>query len=139
MGPPWPSYGSVADPQHPLDSALQEGAKRFDMGIIAPHHSAWALAALDVLEGPGLDRVQQHARSLAAALAERLQERGATVSPRGDSTLVSWTADDPPSETDRLLAEGVVVRHLPGTPWVRASVGGWTTEDEVERLVSLVT
>jgi hypothetical protein len=34
----------------------------------------------------------------------------------------------------RLRGEGFVVRHLPGTPYVRASVGAWNSEDEVERL-----
>ena len=35
----------------------------------------------------------------------------------------------------RLLDEGVVVRNIPGTPFVRASCGWWTNEDDVERLV----
>ena len=33
----------------------------------------------------------------------------------------------------RLLAsEGFVVRHLPGTPYVRASVGAWSDEEELD-------
>jgi L-cysteine/cystine lyase len=133
---PWLSYSSVADPAHPLESELAPGAKRFDMGLVAPHHSAWALTALDVLEEPGLEVAQRRAQEMAAGLAERLAERGAVVAPRGDSTLVSWETGDPPSLTEHLLAEGIVVRHLPGTPYVRASVGGWTSEEELERLVT---
>ena len=123
LKPPWPWYGTMADPQHPLDSALREEAGRFDLAVVAPHHSAWALAALDVLEAPGLADGQRHALSLAARLAELLSERGLALAPRGHSTLVSWQADDPPAESERLLAEGIVVRHMPETPWVRASVG----------------
>jgi L-cysteine/cystine lyase len=135
---PWPWYGSVSDGHHPLDSALREEAARFDMAVVAPHHSAWALAALDVLEAPGLAEGQQRARSLAARLAELLSERGLALAPRGDSTLVSWEADDPAAESERLFAEGVVVRHMPETPWVRASVGAWSSEEELERLAALV-
>jgi L-cysteine/cystine lyase len=29
----------------------------------------------------------------------------------------------------------VIVRHLPGTPYVRASVGAWSSEDDLERLL----
>lgn len=136
LATPWLSYGSLADPANPLDSGLETAAKRFDMGIVPPHHSAWALAALDVLEGPGLERSQQRARELAGRLAELFAERGMTLAPRGDSTLVSWEADDPPAVTERLFAEGIVVRHLPGGRYVRASVGAWTAEEELERLVT---
>jgi selenocysteine lyase/cysteine desulfurase len=139
LGLPWPSYGSLADPANPLDSALEEAAKRFDTGIVPPHHSAWAVASLDVLDGPGLQKTQQRASDLAARLARLLAERGKAVAPRGDCTLVSWEDEDPPAQTERLFAEGIVVRHLPGTPYVRASVGAWSDEDEIERLVALAT
>src|SRR3954447_14533349 len=135
---PWPWYSSVTDGHHPLDSPLREDAARFDMAVVAPHNSAWALAALDVLEGPGLERSQRRALSLADRLAEVLSERGLTLAPRGRSTLVSWQADDPEAQSERLFAEGIVVRHLPESSWVRASVGAWTAEEELERLTELV-
>ena len=53
------------------------------------------------------------------------------VAPRGNSTLVSWETSDPESESARLLGAGYVVRNLPGTPYVRASVGAWTSEEEM--------
>ena len=31
---------------------------------------------------------------------------------------------------------GVVLRDLPGTPYIRASVGAWNDEQDLERLVS---
>ena len=36
---------------------------------------------------------------------------------------------------ERLAAAGVIVRDLPGTGLVRASVGWWTSDDDLERLV----
>ena len=134
--PGWAGFMSLGDPQQPLDFTLQDGARRFDMGVLPPHQVAWALAALDVLEEPGIATVQQRAAGLAAQLAQALADRGATVAPRGRSTLVSWEDDDPPATTARLLEAGIVVRDLPGTPYVRASVGAWTSDDELERLVA---
>ena len=36
---------------------------------------------------------------------------------------------------DRLAGAGIMVRNLPGTPYVRASVGAWNDEDDLDRLV----
>ena len=36
----------------------------------------------------------------------------------------------------RVAAAGVVVRDLPGTPLVRASVGAWNDEGDLERLLT---
>jgi selenocysteine lyase/cysteine desulfurase len=72
---------------------------------------------------------------LAAWLAERLTADGFVVAPRGDTTLVSWEVDDPAATTLRLAAAGVIVRDLPGTRFVRASVGAWNDEDDLDRLV----
>ncbi|MBA3302043.1 MAG: hypothetical protein H0T15_09275 [Thermoleophilaceae bacterium] len=82
--------------------------------------------------------MQERAVELAARLALALAGAGRTVAPRGDTTLVSWESADPVAEATRLHAEhSIVVRHLPGTPYVRASVGAWSSEEEVERLVAL--
>ena len=61
---------------------------------------------------------------------------GRTVAPRAETTLVSFEDDDPEATRDRLAAAGVIVRHLPGTPYVRASVGAWNDEDDLERLLT---
>jgi selenocysteine lyase/cysteine desulfurase len=139
LTPPSPGYGSLAEAEHPLDLALHQDARRFDAGLVAPHQAVWALAALDVLTAPGLVEVQERAAALALRLAAALEQRGLAVAPRGKSTLVSWESPDPEADAADLRGEGVVVRHLPGRPYVRASIGGWTGEDEVERLLDLVT
>jgi L-cysteine/cystine lyase len=134
--PPWPNYGVLADSTAPFELNLHPDARRFSIGFPAPHQVEWALAALDVLEEPGLDSVTSRARELAAALAGRLGDR---VAPRGRSTLVSWRDPDPEAAVARFRSAGFVVRHLPGTPYVRASVGAWNNEDDVERLAAAAT
>ena len=42
----------------------------------------------------------------------------------------------PPEMRARLAEAGVVIRHLPGTPYVRASVGAWNDESDLERLLA---
>jgi len=137
LSPTAAGYLTVSDPLLALDLPLREGVARFDGGFPAPPTTAWALAALDLLGEAGIDSLQERATGLAAGLATALAEGGLTVAPRGRSTLVSWEAADNEAESARLLAEGFLVRHLPGTPYVRASVGGWTSEEELERLASV--
>lgn len=139
LRPAWPGYDTLSDTLRPLDLPPADGAARFDTGSAPSHRSAWSLAALDVLDAAGIEAIQERAATLAATLAERLAEAGLTVAPRGRSTLVSWESPDPRADAARLLAAGLLVRDLPGTPYVRASVGGWTSEAELERLVAAAT
>ena len=132
---PWPSYTTMDDPSRPLESAPKAGARRFDLGFSAPLW-AWSLAAFEVLEGAGWEAVHGRGPELAARLASELAERGAEVSPRGRSTLVAWHSADPAAEALRLRAAGVVVREIPGQGLVRAAVGAWSNEDDLERLLA---
>jgi L-cysteine/cystine lyase len=134
LDPPWPGYMSLAEPARAFALVPHPGARRFDMGLSAPL-VAWSLASLELLQEAGLDWVHGRAASLAAKLAETLVERGREVAPRGPTTLVSWRSDDPEGETARLAEAGVVVRYLPGRGLVRASVGAWSNEDDLERLL----
>jgi selenocysteine lyase/cysteine desulfurase len=83
----------------------------------------------------GWEWVHERAATLAASLAGKLAERGLEVGPRGRSTLVSWKAADPKAEVDRLGNEGFVVRSIPAFGLVRASIGAWSSDEELERLV----
>jgi L-cysteine/cystine lyase len=132
---PWPGYGSLADPHQPLEFEPAESASRLDHGFPAGMRSAWALASLGVFETAGWPWVHERAASLAAFLADGLTERGLDVAPRGHSTLVSWKAEDPEAEVARLAAAGIVVRSIPAFGLVRASVGAWSSEAELEELV----
>ena len=95
------------------------------------------LAALDVLGGAGWDRC-----SSGAAAGSRLAdapERGIEVVPRGalDARLVA--VGDAEREAARLAEAGFVVRGIPGPGLIRASVGAWITEEELERLGDLAS
>jgi L-cysteine/cystine lyase len=135
LDPPWPSFMSLEEPQRPLDFVVHPTARRLDMGVLPSSMAAWALASLELLEGAGWSEVYERGTALAARLVEMLGEAGREVAPRGRSTLVSWRSEDPEGEVKRLAAAGVLVRQLPGRGLVRASVGAWSNEDDLERLV----
>lgn len=134
---PWPGYGSLADPQDALASPPAEHAARLDHGFPPGLRSAWALASMRVLEHAGWDWVHIRAAALAADFAARLAERGLEVGPRGRSTLVSWKAPDADADVARLAEAGFVVRSIPSHGFVRASVGAWSSEEELAELVEL--
>ncbi len=134
---PWPGYGSLSDPAHALELEPSEGVARFDHGFPPGLRSTWALASLEVLGEAGWGWVHGRSAELAAWLARALEQRGLDVSPRGRSTLVSWKADDPDAEVQRLAEAGFVVRSIPSHSLVRASVGAWSSEDELAELVTL--
>jgi selenocysteine lyase/cysteine desulfurase len=131
-----PSYMSFAGADHGIDAPLHDAARRFDTPSLSRESLALSIAALEVLEAPGLAAVYERAAALAGALAERLAERGRTVAPRGRTTLVSWEEPEPEAARERLAEAGVVVRNLPGTPYLRASVGAWNDEGDLERLLA---
>ena len=97
---------------------------------------ALSLAAIELLESAGWEDVQTRAAAQARRLADRLRERGRAVMPRGATTLVAW--EDPYAEDtrDRLAEAGVAVRDLPGRALLRASVGAWNDDADLERLLS---
>jgi L-cysteine/cystine lyase len=128
-----PSYVSFEDANQGLDSPLREDARRYDTPSRSRESAAFSLASADLLADPA---VREHAVVMAARLAERLAERGATVAPRGPSTLVSWEDADPAATRERLAAAGVIVRDVPHRPLLRASVGAWNDERDFERLLS---
>jgi L-cysteine/cystine lyase len=131
------SYVGYADASRPLDGgAVHEDARRFDSPALAPEAAAAALAALDVLGAFGWDALYDRARSLAAQLARRLAEAGRRVAARGETTLVAWEDEDPEATATRLGAAGVVVRFVPRTPYLRASVGAWNDESDLDRLLA---
>jgi L-cysteine/cystine lyase len=136
---PWPGYGSLSDPSLALELAPAEGARRFDHGFPAGLRSAFALASLEVLESAGWDWVHAAAAERAAQLADTLSERGFAVWPRGPSTLVSFEAEDAASVVDRLAAAGVVVRSIPAHNLLRVSVGAWTSDEDIERLLEALS
>jgi L-cysteine/cystine lyase len=135
--PPWPSFFSLSDASRPLELPFHDGAARFDTGNVIGTLAVWVLSALDVLEDADWDQVLERGPRLAGRLAELLRERGVEVMPRGPSTLVSWRVEDAEREAERLADRGFIVRDVPGPGLIRASVGAWSTEEELEGLAAL--
>jgi L-cysteine/cystine lyase len=132
LAPATPGYMNLVEASAGLDAVPHPDARAFDVPALMNEPLAAAVAALEVLDGA--DRVA--GRALAARAAEALREHGREIAPRGDTTLVSFTAEDPEAERDALVEAGVVVRNLPGTPYIRASFGAWNDDSDLERLLA---
>jgi selenocysteine lyase/cysteine desulfurase len=128
-------YANLADPNDGLDAHPHEDTRRFDTMSQSAETVACALAAIQLLADAGWAAVHEHARALAARLVEMLAEIGRPAAPRGQSTLVSFPSPDAPAERALLAEQGVIVRNIPDRPWLRASVGAWNDERDLERLV----
>lgn len=109
------------------------GAARFDPSFTPATSVAGLEAALtDLPEGR-----HARARELASRCRDMLLAANVEVVTEAEqATLLSFrVAGDPTETVERLYARGVVVRELPGTGLLRASVGWWNDESDVERLV----
>jgi L-cysteine/cystine lyase len=111
----------------------KEGAARFDSGWAATPMLAGLLAALSAHP----DWRYERAAASAARCRELLDGLVDVVTPPGHSTLVSFRPNGDPTQLVADLHErGVIVRELPGRNLVRASVGWWTSEDDLQRLAA---
>jgi selenocysteine lyase/cysteine desulfurase len=109
------------------------GAARFDQTFTPASSLAGLEAALIDLPAGRFDR----ARELTERCRELLLEQGHdVVTEAGQATLVSFRPPGDPTEAVTALYErGVVLRELPGTGLLRASVGWWNDGSDLERLV----
>lgn len=135
IAPSAPGYGGFADASQGLAGELHADARAHDTPALPREGVALSVAAARLLAEAGWDDVYARATDQARVLAERLAGAGRVVAPRAATTLVSWEDADPPAASARLAAAGVVVRHLPHTPYVRASVGAWTSDADLDRLL----
>ncbi len=128
-------YPNLDDPNAGLQATLHDDARRLEALSLSAEALACALASIRLFEGAGWSAVHARARTLAGRLAELLSENGREVAPRDDTTLVSFQSLDPEGERARLFERGVVVRDIPARPWLRASVGAWNDEGDLQRLL----
>lgn len=141
LGVPWPNYMSLGDPTRPLDLPPRRGARRFDGGMIVGPLAAGAVASLLLLEQASWPWIFERARRQAGRLRDQLAARAEPL-PGGPTTLVTWRpygvndAEGALAEVQRLESERIVVRSLPGKPWVRASVGAWNSDEDLDRLLA---
>jgi selenocysteine lyase/cysteine desulfurase len=109
------------------------GAARFDP-VFTPASSLAGLEAALLDLPPGRF---ERARALSERCRELLLAEGHdVVTEPGQGTLVSWRWDGDGAEAAAALYElGVVIRDLPNTGLLRASVGWWNDGSDLERLV----
>jgi L-cysteine/cystine lyase len=130
-----PSY--FAQERYEPDGSFEPrpGARRFDPNWVPTAHMSGLLAALRCRPEWAFER----ARETAERCRDLLSEAGAdVVTPHERATLVSWrpAVEETAAVVRRLEDAGVIVRDLPSTGLVRASVGWWTSEADLERLVA---
>jgi L-cysteine/cystine lyase len=131
---PLPSYFGIAGRDEEGDFVPAAGAQRLEAGTIPAPALAGLVASLEFALELGPERFER-ARGMAERCRALLADRVEVITEGGQATLVSFRPGGDPTETvERLAQRGVVVRELPGLGWLRASVGFWTAEDELERL-----
>jgi L-cysteine/cystine lyase len=110
------------------------GAARFDPSFTPAATLAGLEAALTGLPDGRFER----SHALADRCREALRDAGYEVVGGDDrSPLVSFrVTGDAAVHAARLYADGVIVRDLPGSDLVRASVGWWNDESDIARLVT---
>jgi L-cysteine/cystine lyase len=111
----------------------KSGAARFDPVFTPASSLAGLEAALTDLPAGRFERARElteRCRTLLAAAGHDV------VTQAGQGTLVTFRArGDAPAESAALYERGVVIRDLPGGGLLRASVGWWNDEGDLERLV----
>ena len=130
-----PSYLSQERYEPAGDFTPRAGAVRFDPGWAPP-----ALAGLDAALELAPEWRFERAAEAAARCRELLAERFEVVTAPGQATLVSFRVEADAAEVARRLWErGVVVRDVPGAGWIRVSCGWWTSDDDLERLLTALS
>jgi L-cysteine/cystine lyase len=134
--PAAPGYVSLEQPNAGLAARPHAGARAFDTPALPASSLAQAHATLAVLAAAGWPAIHTHAAELAATAADALRDLGRTVLERDRTTLVTWREPDAAVAVERLAEAGVVVRSLPDEDLLRASFGGWSTENDLDRLLA---
>lgn len=132
-------YGNIADPDQGLQARLHEDGRRLDTLALSAETLACALAAVQTLEREGWAKLHGRARDLRAELERMLIAAGREVVGGSAGTLLSFSSPDPLGERGTLAERGVVLRDIPGRPWLRASVGAWNDEGDLRRLINALS
>jgi len=130
-----PTYFSLQSIERDGTFVPREGAQRFDSGWLATPALAGLEAALDGAPEWRFERARETTRRCRELLVERYD----VVTAPGQATLVSFRPPgEPAAAAERLFEAGVVVREIPGSGLVRVSVGYWTSDDDLDRLLAAI-
>jgi L-cysteine/cystine lyase len=130
-----PSYLSQQAYENDGAFVPKDGAARFDPNLTPTASVAGLRAAIAGIPTWGHTRAAEMAERFRSHLAEAGCD---VVVPEQRATLVAWRvpAEESADVVARLAAGDVIVRDLPGRGLVRASVGWWNDESDLERLIA---
>jgi len=130
-----PSYFSQQAYEPDGSFEPRPGARRFDPNWVPTALMSGLLAAVRLRPEGRFERGVEMAERCRELLLDAGED---VVSPEERATIVSWRPQGEASAdvVARLAVTGVVVRDIPKTGLVRASVGWWTSDHDLERLVS---
>jgi L-cysteine/cystine lyase len=128
-----PSYFAQTEHQPDGSYVAREGAERFDSGWIGTSSLAGLSKALDVAPEWRFERVAEIAAKCRTALAERFE----VITKPNQAGLVTFRpTSDPTKLVEKLRGDGVIVRELPGRNLIRVSCGYWTSDSDLDRLLT---
>jgi L-cysteine/cystine lyase len=130
-----PSYLSQAGYEPTGAFTPRPGAARYDSNWTPVPSLAGLEASLDLVPEWRFERAAEAAAHCHELLAERFE----VVTAPAQGTLVTFRVEGDSAElVRRLYEQGVIVRDVPGTGWLRVSCGWWTSDEDLERLVSAI-
>ena len=138
LRPATPSYLTYADG---IVGNMRPGAARFDPGTIDLAALAGLAAAVEWVDGldGGWQAWLDLGRERIATARERLAAAGIpAVDPPGGSTgLIAFEVPghDPVDVVPALAERSVLLRYIPETPYLRLSVGPWTSDADLDALI----
>jgi L-cysteine/cystine lyase len=129
-----PSYLSQQGYEPDGTFQAKDGAARFDPNVTPTASVAGLRTAIAATPAWAHERAADLAETFRTALGKAGHD---VVVPKERATLVSWRVpvDESADVVARLAAAGVIVRDLPGRGLVRASIGWWTNENDLDRLL----
>ena len=130
-----PSYFGRTDHDEFGSATFVDGAARFEPGALPLPSLAALVESLQLQSDVGEERFTR-ARAQAERCRRLLSERGIDVlTEPNQATLVAFRVPEPGANVvDRLAEAGVLIREIPELGWLRASVGFWTSDEELGRL-----
>ena len=135
-----PGYMAFEDATRGLESTFRAGGRRFDAPLAARGGRVLARRLPDARRGRLRRALIERAADLADAFAARAGEAPATRSRRAGAAR--WWPSSTPSPRRRASGSrrpASPCATCPGTPYLRASVGAWNDESDLERLLAALS
>ncbi len=127
-------YRSVETPTAP-EFAFAAGARRFEIGSASLAPYAALREAIDTIETVGVSHIADRIETLVEQLVDSVPDEQLLSPATPETGLVTIAVDDPDATVERLAADDIIVRSVPGPDAVRASVHAVNTTADIQRLV----